>query len=138
MNCMEAEVLKKIDHIGIAVKNLDEAIKVFVERFGFTAGPIMGGGTRPTKVAMLTAGDIRLELFEPLDPKSDMAKNLEKGISITHLSFSTDDIEKEMSTLKANGARLVQEKPISMPTGKIAFVGAESAENVSIELAQRP
>lgn len=130
-------MLKKIDHIGIVVKNLDEAIKTFSERYGFTAGPIMGGGNRPTRVVTLTAGDISLELFEPLNPDSDQAKALARGCIVTHLAFNTDDIEKEMSTLKANGARLVQEKPIPLPTAKVAFIGAESAENVSIELVQR-
>ncbi len=129
-------MLKKVDHIGIVVKNLEEAIKVYCDRFGFTAGPIMGGN-RPTRVVMLTSGDIRLELFEPVDPNSEQAKVLARGISVTHLSFSTDDIEKEMSTLKAKGARLVQEKPIVIPSAKVAFIGAESAENVSIELMQR-
>ena len=92
----------------------------------------------PFKAVMISAGDIRLELFEPTDPKGEMAKFLkERGGGVYHLSFTTDDIEKELSSLKAKGVKLNNEKPMNIGTAIIAFVNAESAENVSIELVQR-
>ena len=131
-------MFKKLDHIAIVVKNLDAAVKVFSEKYGFKAGETMTGPNQSFKAIMISAGDIRLELFEPIDPKGNMARFLkEKGGGLYHLAVSTDNIENEMKTLKDKGVRLANEKPVSIAGARIAFIDAESAENVSIEMVQR-
>jgi methylmalonyl-CoA/ethylmalonyl-CoA epimerase len=135
---VEGKLITKVDHIGIVVRNLDEAVSIFCDRFGFKAGELRSRPGMPFKSIIVSSGEVNLELVEPTTPEGDAARLLkEKGGGISHVSFATDDIEQELSSLKANGVSLVHEKPLSLPNTRIAFVKAESAQNVSIELVQR-
>jgi methylmalonyl-CoA epimerase len=87
---------------------------------------------------MMSAGDIRVELFQPLKKGNSFSKFLEeKGGGLHHVSFLTDDIMKEVKTLKAQGRKLQNEEPMQLPNAKIVFVHPSAAENVLIELVER-
>lgn len=130
-------MLKKVDHIAIVVKDIDQAVQTYIHMFGFkeiekTEGP----GSEFVSV-MMALNDVYIELLAPLKPGS-IAKFLkEKGGGLHHVSLVTDDITKEMKALKAQGKKLLNEEPITMPGKKIVFVHPSAAENVLIELVQR-
>jgi methylmalonyl-CoA/ethylmalonyl-CoA epimerase len=130
-------MLKKIDHIGVVVKDLDAAINNYTGMFGFKVMEKMEGPGGEFKNAMLQQGDVRVELFQPLKEGSFSRFLQEKGGGIHHISFMTDNIEKEVKDLKAKGKKLQNEKPIEMPGAKIVFVHPSAAENVLIEMVER-
>ncbi|OGN94529.1 MAG: hypothetical protein A2Y89_07605 [Chloroflexi bacterium RBG_13_51_18] len=131
-------MLKKIDHIAVVVKDVDKAAKSYADMFGFKVLEKREGPGGEFVSVMMSAGDIRLELFAPLKTGNSFSKFLEeKGGGLHHVSFATDDIVKEMKNLKAQGKKLQNEEPRVMPDAKIAFVHPSAAENVLIELIQR-
>jgi methylmalonyl-CoA/ethylmalonyl-CoA epimerase len=131
-------MIKKIDHIAIVVKDIDKAIKGYEEMFGFKKISKMEFGGGEAIVAIIKVGDINLELFQPVKAGTAFDKFLkENGGGLHHISFLTDDILKEIKNIKAKGKKMTHNEPIELPDAKIAFVDAASAENVSIELAER-
>lgn len=129
-------MLKKIDHIAVIVKDIDKAAQAYADMFGFKPG---GKREGPGFISMFaTLGDIKMEFFQPLSPDNTFGKFLEKsGGGLHHISFVTDDIVKELKTLKAQGRKLQNEEPREMPDAKIAFIHPSAAENVLIELIER-
>jgi len=132
-------MLKKIDHIAIIVKDADETLKSYSEMFGFEVVEKMDGPGGEFKAVLVRVGDITIELFQPLTSRGSYARFLEeRGGGLHHVSFATNNIEKELKTLKAQGRRLINEEPMSLPNGdKVAFVHPSAAGNVLIELVQR-
>jgi methylmalonyl-CoA epimerase len=130
-------MLKKIDHIAIVVKDVEKAAKLYADMFGFKVVEKMGGPGGEFTSIMMSAGDIRVELFQPLKSGSFSKFLEERGGGLHHVSFLTDDIVKELKTLKAQGRKLQNEEPMVLPNAKIAFVHPSAAENVLIELVQR-
>jgi methylmalonyl-CoA epimerase len=130
-------MIKKIDHIAIVVKDVDKAAKLYADMFGFKVVEKMGGPGGEFTSIMMSVGDIRVELFQPLKSGSFSKFLEERGGGLHHVSFLTDDIAKELKTLKAQGRKLQNEEPMSLPNAKIVFVHPSAAENVLIELVQR-
>ncbi|MBN1692565.1 MAG: VOC family protein [Dehalococcoidales bacterium] len=131
-------MLKKIDHIAVVVKDIDKAIKSYTDMFDFKVLEKREGPGGEFVSVMMQCGDIRLELFQPLKTGNSFSRFFEeKGAGLHHVSFATDDIVKELKNLKAQGKKLQNEEPISMPDAKIAFVHPSAAENVLIELVER-
>ncbi len=131
-------MLKKIDHIAVVVKDIDQAVESYAEMFGFKVVEKMDGPGGEFISAMMALGDIRVEILQPLKPGSHMRFLEEKGGGLHHVSFATDDIANDLKTLKDQGRKIQNEEPINLPGGdKIAFVHPSAAENVLIELVQR-
>jgi methylmalonyl-CoA/ethylmalonyl-CoA epimerase len=131
-------MLKKIDHIAVVVKDVDKAAKSYADMFGFKVLEKKEGPGGEFTSVMMASGDIHLELLMPLKSDNSFSRFLEeKGGGLHHISFATDDIIKEMKNLKAQGKKLQNEEPISMPDAKVAYVHPSAAENVLIELVQR-
>jgi methylmalonyl-CoA/ethylmalonyl-CoA epimerase len=131
-------MIKKIDHIAIVVKDIDKAIKSYADMFGFKLLHKMEFAGGDAIAAHISAGDITLELFQPVKPGTAFDKFLkETGGGLHHISFLTDDIVKEIKNIKAQGKKMQHNEPVALPGAKIAFIDADSAENVSIELAER-
>lgn len=130
-----------IDHVGIAVKSLDEAVKVYRDALGFGLRGVHVLKERKVKVAFFSTGnDAQIELLEPLEIDSPVAKFLEaRGEGIHHIAVRVDDIEVVLSQLKQKGVVLVDEKPRDGAEGKkIAFVNPKSTKGVLLELVQLP
>jgi|WetSurMetagenome_2_1015567.scaffolds.fasta_scaffold19918_1 methylmalonyl-CoA/ethylmalonyl-CoA epimerase len=131
-------MLKKIDHIAVVVKDLDAAVKNYKEMFGFKEIERLAGPSNDFTSVMMQMGEIRVELFQPQKEGTSFARFLEeKGGGLHHVSFLTDDIAKEVKTLKAQGKKLMNEEPRQLPGAKIVFVHPSAAENVLIELVER-
>lgn len=130
-------MLRAIDHIAVVVKDIDKAVKSYSNMFGFKVLEKREGPGGEFTLVMMSVGDVRLELLQPLKEGSFSRFLEKKGGGLHHVSFLTDDIVKDMNTLKAQGKKLQNEEPIAMPDARIAFVHPSAAENVLIELIQR-
>jgi len=132
-------VVKKIDHIGIAVSNLDEAVKLYKDVLGLELHGTEVIEEQKVKVAFLPVGDSEVELLESTSPEGPIAKFIEnKGQGIQHVAFRVDDIEAALEEMKAKGIRLIDEKPRYGAGGaRIAFLHPKGTNGVLIELCER-
>lgn len=131
-------MIKKIDHVGIAVRSLDEAIKVW-EGLGLKVEEIEEVPDQKVRTAIIHVGESRIELLEPTAEDSPIAKFIAKrGEGIHHIALGVDDIEGHLEKLKESGYRLIDEKPrIGAGGAKIAFVHPKAVTGVLLELCQR-
>lgn len=131
-------MIKGLAHVAVAVNNIDEALKVFENQLGFKLEKRRVVETQKVKAALLHTEDVKIELLEPTDKESTIAKFLEKrGEGIHHIAFHVTDIEERLKELKAKGIGLIDEKPrIGMEGGKIAFLHPGSTKGVLIELVE--
>jgi len=129
---------KRVDHIGILVSNIDEAIRLYQDCFGLEVDKIETLPERGVKAAILSLGQgTNLELLEPL-PDSNMAKVLEKrGEGLHHMTFEVDDVDKEISRLAQRGMELIDQKARPGFEGMVAFVHPKSVRGVLVELSQK-
>lgn len=133
--------IRGLDHIGVAVKNLDETIGLYRDVLGFTLEGIHALRERGVRVAFFSVGnDLRVELLEPLDATSAISKFLSShGEGIHHLALKVKDIEAVLEKFKQNGLTLIDEKPKAGAEGKkIAFVHPKSTKGVLLELCEGP
>ncbi len=130
-------MLKKIDHIGIAVKSLEEAVR-FYETLGVSVESYEEVPSQKVKVAFIKLGDSNVELLEPTSEDSPVAKFLEKkGEGIHHLCYEVNDVSESLDIMKKDGMKLINEEPIKGAHGKlVAFVHPKSANGVLTELSQ--
>lgn len=132
-------VVNKVDHIGIAVNNLEESIKFYEEVLGLKLHGTEVVEEQKVKVAFLPVGDTEVELLEATAPDSPIAKFIEaKGQGVQHIAFKVEDIEAALEEMRAKGIRLIDEKPRYGAGGaRIAFLHPKSTNGVLIELCER-
>jgi methylmalonyl-CoA epimerase len=129
-----------VDHVGIAVKNLEEAIGVYQNVLGFKLEGVHVLNERKVKVAFLSGGgETRIELLEPLGGDSPVAKFLEnRGEGIHHIAVRVENIDAVLEDFKHKGVVLVDDKPRTGAEGaKIAFVHPKSTKGVLLELIMK-
>jgi methylmalonyl-CoA/ethylmalonyl-CoA epimerase len=126
----------KIDHLGIAVPSLDAAVQAY-EALGFAVESTHEVPTEKVRAAFLPAGESRLELLEPTDPSSVIARFLEKRTGLHHVCVLVEDIEAALSELKARGVELIDEVPRPGAGGcRVAFLHPRAAGGVLLELKE--
>ena len=130
--------MMKIEHIGIAVKSLSEALKVYEQAVGLKVAGYDEVDEQGVRVAMLEIGESRIELLEPTRPDSPIEKFMTKrGEGIHHIAVRVDNIEQALERLKAAGIRLIDEKPKrGAHNTRIAFVHPASTHGVLMELVE--
>jgi methylmalonyl-CoA/ethylmalonyl-CoA epimerase len=128
----------KINHLGIATKGIDEALKFWENALGLENVHTETVEDQKVRVAMLPLGESRIELLEPTSEDSPISKFLEKrGGGIHHIAVEVEDIEAALAKLKREGARLIDETPrIGAEGCLVAFVHPSSANGVLLELVQ--
>ncbi len=127
--------LTKINHIGIAVNNIDESLPFWVDCLGMKLHHVEEVARQKSKVAFLPVGESDVELVSPTSEDSTMAKYLtDKGQGMHHLCLETDNIDEMLADLKAKGIRLINETAIEEPGRKMAFVHPKSTGGVLVEL----
>lgn len=131
-------MLTKINHIGIAVKSLDETLPFYRDNLGMAFAGIEEVAEQKVRVAMLQVGESKIELLEPTSEDSPVAKFIEKnGAGIHHIAYEVLDVEAAIATLLGNGARMIDEKPRCGAHGtRIAFIHPKSSNGVLTELCQ--
>ena len=130
---------KRLTHIGIAVKNLDNSSRVFSKLFGMNQSHTEEVAEQRVKAMFFKIGEGGVELLEPTNPDSTIAKYIEKrGEGVHHLSFEVDDIDAEIVRLKKEGFQMIDEKPRVGADGfKIAFLHPKSTNGVLVEIGQK-
>ena len=130
---------KRLTHIGIAVKNLDNSSRVFSKLFGMSQSHTEEVVEQRVKAMFFKIGEGGIELLEPTNPDSTIAKYIEKrGEDVHHLSFEVDDIDAEIARLKKEGFQMIDEKPRVGADGfKIAFLHPKSTNGVLVEIGQK-
>jgi methylmalonyl-CoA/ethylmalonyl-CoA epimerase len=126
----------RIDHLGIAVPSLAEAVRAY-EALGFRVADRHEVPTEKVRAAFLPVGESRLELLEPTEPGSVIARFLEKRSGLHHVCVVVDDIEAALAELEARGVPLVDRQPRVGAGGcRVAFVHPRAAAGVLLELKQ--
>lgn len=130
--------MNKIEHIGIAVKNLKESNILFEKLFGKPHYKMESVESEGVKTSFFKVGENKIELLEATNNNSPIAKFIEKkGEGIHHIAFDVDDIEKEIKRLKKEGFIVLNEKPKQGADNKlVAFLHPKSTNGVLIELCQ--
>ncbi|HET9217316.1 MAG TPA: methylmalonyl Co-A mutase-associated GTPase MeaB [Terriglobia bacterium] len=129
---------RRIDHIGIAVRSIEEALKLYEGVLELRVSGYENVEEQGVRVAMIPVGDSRIELLEPLRPDSPVEKFMSKrGEGIHHISLSVDNIESALERLKAAGVRLIDSSPKrGAGNSKIAFVHPAGMHGVLLELVE--
>ncbi len=127
-----------IEHIGIAVKNLDESVKFYSEVLGLTCYKIEEVAEQKVKTAFFKVGQTKIELLESTEPDGPVAKFIEKkGEGIHHIAFAVKDIDRALEDAQGKGVRLIDEKPRKGAEGlDIAFLHPKSTLGVLTELCE--
>jgi methylmalonyl-CoA epimerase len=130
----------KIEHIGIATRSIDDALRFWRDALGLEVRHTETVEEQGVRVAMLPAGEARVELLEPTGADSPVAKFIEKrGPGIHHVAVRVSDIRAALSRLKEGGARLIDEEPRRGAGGcLVAFVHPSSSGGVLLELVEHP
>ncbi|HHX03882.1 MAG TPA: methylmalonyl-CoA epimerase [Tissierellia bacterium] len=129
----------KLDHIGIAVKDLDEALPFWQEVMGLELVGTEVVEEQKVKVAFLPVGDTEIELLESTAEDGPIARFIERnGEGIQHLAFRVENIEEGIAFMKEKGMRMIDEKPRYGAGGaKIAFLHPKSSKGILVELSER-
>lgn len=131
---------KKVSHIGIVVKSIEESSKFYVESLGWQSEGTEEVADQKVKVCFFSVGETRIELVQPTEEGTGVYKFLEeKGFKDTvhHLAYEVDDIEKELEVLKTKGVKLIDEKPRKGAHGMlIAFIHPKSSNGVLTEICE--
>lgn len=130
-------MIRKLDHVGIAVRSIDEA-RGFYEALGLTVEGVEEVSQEKVRVAMLRCGETRIELLEPTAPDSPVARFIDqRGPGIHHLCLGSDDLAGDDARLRASGAQLLRPQPTRGAGGCwVQFVHPKSAGGVLVELSQ--
>jgi len=127
--------IKKINHVAILVENIDSALVFWRDQLGLELDHIETVPSQASKVAFLPIGEGEVELVEPTNPETGLAKYLEKrGEGMHHLCLQVDDIESMLKMLKEKGVRLISEEPVDLPGRRMAFIHPKAANGVLLEL----
>jgi methylmalonyl-CoA/ethylmalonyl-CoA epimerase len=133
-------MIKRLNHVGVIVTNLDDTLKVYQKIFGLKPATVKTAMEGKARVAFVPVGDGEIELIQPLDPNMPQSKFLQtRGQGIHHISLSTDNIESEVDRMKKEGVAFAAEAPrIGAHGVKIIFTKPETTDNITVELCEEP
>ena len=131
--------MKKVEHIGIAVKNLESANKLFSKLFGMKSYKSENVEREGVTTSFFQIGDTKIELLEATNPESPIAKFIDKeGEGIHHIAFEVDDVKLEISRLEKDGFTLINKEPQKGADNKlICFLHPKSTNGILVELCQK-
>ena len=132
-------MVKKIDHIGIAVKSIEESLKQYEETLGMELAGTEVVEEQKVRTAFLPIGDTEIELLESTDPEGPIGRYIEKrGEGVQHIAYRVENVEEAIKEMMDKGIRMIDEKPRYGAGGaKIAFCHPKSTNGVLIELCER-
>jgi len=131
-------MIRKVDHIGIAVRSVEKALKIYRDVLGLELVKIEEVKEEKVKIAILKVGDTYIELLEPLTEDSSLHKFLSKrGEGIHHIALKVDDISKACEELKRKQLKILYEKPRELKDRKINFIHPKNVYGVLLEIIER-
>ncbi|MCX8024253.1 MAG: methylmalonyl-CoA epimerase [Thermanaerothrix sp.] len=129
--------ITKINHIAIAVPDIDTALSFWQDALGLTVDHIEDVPSQQATVVFIPIGDSEVELVKPTSDDTGVARFIaERGGGMHHLCFEVDDIQEMLTRLKEKGIRLINESPLELPGRKMAFIHPKSTGGVLVELYQ--
>jgi methylmalonyl-CoA/ethylmalonyl-CoA epimerase len=130
--------MKRIEHIGIAVNDLDESVKIYTALLGKEAYKYEEVKSESVKTAFFQVGESKIELLQATDPSSAIAKYLKKNKNgFHHVAFEVEDIEEEISRLVSEGFQMIHKEPKDGADNKrIAFLHPKSSDGLLVEICQ--
>lgn len=131
-------MIEKLDHIGVAVKDLDQAMKLYKDVFGIEPSLIYESSYTKAKIAFFPIGNVNVELIQPVSSDSVMGKFLEKrGEGIHHIAYRVRDVDASLNHMEAKGVQLIDKKSRKVRENeRVAFLNPNSTNGVLIELIQ--
>jgi methylmalonyl-CoA/ethylmalonyl-CoA epimerase len=130
-------MLTKVHHIGIVVRSIDAAYAFYRDTLSLSVHKEDIIQNQGVKAALLTIGASEIELLEPIDPSTGVARFLERqGEGLHHLCFETDDIVRELAAARTKGVVLIDQHPRRGLAGLICFLHPKASHGVLIEYAQ--
>lgn len=130
-------MLRKIHHIGIVVRNLEEAYAFYRDTLGLPVHKMAVVNDQGVKGVSLTVGQSEIELLEPINQNGGVAKFLERrGEGLHHVCFETDNVDAELEATKAKGITLIDQQPRKGLAGMICFLHPKASHGVLVEYAQ--
>jgi len=131
-------MIVRINHVGIAVNSIDEAVKLYTDVLGLKVQDIEVVADQKVKTAIIPVGESKIELIESTDPEGTIAKYIEKqGEGLHHLALEVSNIEDALETLVNKGVVLIDEKPRNgVENTKIAFLHPKGTKRVLLELVE--
>ena len=131
-------MITKVNHIGIAVKSLDEAVKLYTDVLGLKVQDTEIVADQKVRTAIIPVGETKIELLESTDPEGTIAKYIEsRGEGLHHIAFEVSNIQAALGTVSGKGLRLIDEKPRKgVENTKIAFLHPKGTK-VLMELVER-
>lgn len=132
--------VNKIEHIGIAVKNLQESIKYYEEVLGLKCYKIEEVKDQKVKTAFILVGETKIELLESTDPEGPIGRFIEKkGEGVHHIAFAVEDIQNSLKEAEAKGITLIDKTPRKGAEGmNIAFLHPKYTKGVLTEFCENP
>ena len=132
-------MLNKVDHLGIAVRSLDDAVKFYENALGLECKNIEEVESQQVRTAFFEVGETHIELLQPTSEDSPINKFLEKnGDGLHHVAYSTDDINSQLNQAKEAGCKLINHEPVPGAGGKkVAFLHPKSTYGVLTELCSK-
>lgn len=132
-------MIKKVDHIGIAVRSLQQSLPFYTDLLKLPLLKIEEVDSQKVRVAFLQAGETKLELLEPMSEDSTIAKFIDKrGEGIHHLALGVKSIEERIAEMKEQGIRMIDDEPrLGAGGAHIAFMHPKSASGVLVELCEK-
>lgn len=139
MELNDACTVQYVDHIGLAVQDLDASMKFFQEVFQIPQGDVKELPDQGVRATLLPIGQTRIELLEPLSPDSAVGRFIERrGEGLHHLAFHVENISEKLESLNSHGLELIDKSPREGLSGLIAFIHPRSVHGVLTELVQTP
>jgi methylmalonyl-CoA/ethylmalonyl-CoA epimerase len=131
-------MIKKVEHIGVAVENIEKSIHIFRDILGMPLEKMYESDVIKTKIAFFPVGGCTIELIEPLDPSSPAAKFIQKrGEGIHHICLGVENVEAALRHYESQGIELLNKTPRKTQDGRIiAFLNPKSTNGVLIELEE--
>jgi methylmalonyl-CoA/ethylmalonyl-CoA epimerase len=131
-------MIKGLDHVAIAVSRIEDALQIYEKTLGLRLENTKLVEQQKVKIAILRAGKTKIELVEPTDPESSVAKFIaNRGEGIHHIAIEVTNIEEHIKELKGKGIAMIDEKPRpGAEAKKIAFIHPKSTRNVLLELVE--
>jgi methylmalonyl-CoA epimerase len=131
-------MIKKIDHVGIVVKNIDETLQILSNAFGFEVINSTNDTQGEFKTVVISTGDASLELIQPLNASGGIARFLEqRGGGMHHLSLEVENIDKVLQSLEGKGLSLLNKVPQTFESRKVAFIHPRSTGGILVELVEK-
>jgi methylmalonyl-CoA epimerase len=129
-------LLKKVHHVGIVVRSLEDAYRLYRDALGLHVHKTAVVEDQGVRAALLTCGRSEVELLEPIGDDTGVARFLRRGGGLHHVCFETDDVVRELETAKSKGIPVIDAKPRPGLAGTICFLHPKGTAGVLVEYAQ--